>query len=280
MAFTYLNGRLVGDDEAKVAAFDLGLQLGVGLFETMRTYSGRFFRLAEHVDRLLASAAALKVPMGLDRRQLIEAAAMTVERNGLSDARVRITVTPGRKGSEAAGSVPTTLVTAVPLEAYPDDLYKAGMTTVVADVRQNETDPTARHKTLQYFTRLVALEEARRKGAAEALFFNTEKRLACGAISNVFLVEATGTLSTPSLETGILPGITRKAVLDLAGEAGMAVGEKTLFIQDLLSAREVFLTNSIMEVMPVVKVERHTVGDGSPGPVTRKLGEMYKKAVG
>lgn len=280
MGTVYLNGRWVPEDEARVSVFDMGLQLGVGLFETLRTYGGRTFRLGDHVDRLLASAAALRVPLGLERGQFAEAVEGTIARNGPGELRVRLTVTPGRRGSGTAAPaepVPTTVVTAAPLEPYPAGFYTDGIAATVADVRQNETDPTARHKTLQYFTRLAALETARRHGAAETLFFNTTRHLACGAISNVFLHKE-GVLVTPDADSGLLPGITRKAVLELAAAAGITTEERPVTIQELLAAGEVFLTNSVMELVPVVRIERHTVGGGKPGPVAGRLLEAYRAA--
>lgn len=273
MALVHLNGVMVAEDDARVSVFDAGLQHAVGLFETMRTYAGKFFRLREHVERLIGSAAALGLPPVGDAPSLEQAVRRTVSENNLSDARVRLTVTRGRLGS-AENPTPTVIVTAASLTPYPPELYEKGMSVAVSDVRQNETDPTARHKTLLYFPRLLALEIARKKACGEALFFNTQKHLAEGAISNVFLIKE-GALLTPGLETGVLPGITRRAVLDLAPDEGIRTIEKTLTIQDLLAADEVFLTNSIMEVMPVVKIERHAVGDGTPGPRTRRLLERY-----
>jgi D-amino acid aminotransferase len=277
MSLVYLNGALVPEHEARVGVLDAGLQHGVGLFETMRTYLGRFFRLGEHLQRLIGSAAALGLPTPGTADELEAAVRRTVADNGLSDARVRLTATRGRL-SEAGDGTPTVIVTAVPLSAYPAELYQRGMSVAVADIRQNETDPTCRHKTLLYFPRLLALEAARKKGCGEALFFNTQKHLAEGAISNVFLV-CGGELLTPSLETGILPGITRRAVLECAGAEGIRTIEKTLTIHDLLGASEVFLTNSIMEIMPVSQVERHRVGDGRPGQRTRRLSDRLRALI-
>jgi branched-chain amino acid aminotransferase len=276
MPLVYVNGAMVAEDDARVSVFDAGFQHGVGLFETLRTYGGKFFRLRRHVERLLGSAAALGLPPIGSAEELEAAVRRTVAENGLADARVRLCATRGRLGN-ADSPTPTVVVTAAALTPYPAELYENGMAVAVADIRQNETDPTSRHKTLLYFPRLLALEIARKKGCGEALFFNSAKHLAEGAISNIFLVED-GALFTPSLETGILAGVTRAAVIELASAEGIKTVEKTLTIHDLLTASEVFLTNSIMEVMPVVRVERHQVGDGRPGIRTRLLREKYAAA--
>lgn len=284
MAVTYINGKFVEGDDAQISVFDFGLQLGIGLFETLRTYSGRFFRLEDHIARMLASAAELRIGVGLTAHDFAVAAQQTVQRNGLADARVRITVTPGRRpagppgATAAAQALPTTIITAAPFEPYPAELYRDGMTVVISDIRQNETDPAGRHKTIAYLTRMLARDDARKKGAGEALFFNTQKHLAEGAITNVFLV-LDDELATPDIASGVLAGITRKVVLELAAAAGIKAAERTLAIQDVLKAKEVFLTNSAMELLPVSHVERHAVGDGKPGPVYKRLHEAYRAAV-
>jgi len=161
---------------------------------------------------------------------------------------------------------------------YPPELYQRGMTVIVSDYKQNPADPTVRHKTLNYFSRLAALQEAQKKQAGEAIWMTTNNHLAEGSISNVFLVKEEK-LQTPPLDTPVLPGITRKAVLELAAENDMEWVEQKLTIQDLLGADEVFLTNSIMELMPVCRIERHAVGKEKPGPVYKKLHDLYKQAV-
>ena len=161
---------------------------------------------------------------------------------------------------------------------YPPELRERGMAAVVSGVRRNETSPLARVKSLNYLDNLLAREEARRSGAGEALLLNTRGFIAEGAASNVFLVRD-GTLLTPGVEAGALPGITRQVVMELAGEEGLAVEEANVTLPDLFGAGEAFLTNSVMEVMPLVSVDGRPVGPGRPGPLTERLARRYRDLV-
>ena len=164
----------------------------------------------------------------------------------------------------------TLLITATEFVPYPDEYYQKGVTVVLTDRRQNAQNPLNRHKTTNYFARLLALNEARKKKAGEALWFSTENFLAEGCISNVFVVKD-GVVTTPGLDTPVLPGIMRKTVIEMAVKEKMTVEEGPLVISDLLGADEVFLTNIIMGVMPVTGVEAKAIGDGKPGEITKKL---------
>jgi branched-chain amino acid aminotransferase len=277
----YAGGRLVAPREATVSALDAGLLLGAGLFETLRTYGGRPLRLDRHRARMRASGRVLRIFVKETDAQVAEIITRLVEANGVPDARVRITATRGpllEELDDDEAPPATLLVTAGPMTPYPRECYERGATVIVSDIRANETDPTVYHKTTGYMRSMLALREAHRARAAEAILFNTRKRLAEGTISNVFLVQG-GRLLTPPVEDGLLAGITREAVLELAAEAGVPAEQQSLTIQDLLGAQEVFLTNSIMEVMPVGRVEAHEVGDGAPGPITRRLAQAYKDMV-
>ena len=277
----YVAGEFVPMTEARVPALDAGLLLGAGLFETLRTYGGRPFRLAAHLARLRASGAVLRIFV----KETDEAVANVIDRlvrsNGVPDARVRLTATRGSLADELdddEAPPATLLATAGPMTPYPAEFYERGVTVVVSDIRANETDPSTYHKTTGYMTNLLALRDAHRARAAEAIRFNTKNRLAEGAISNVFLV-CGGRLLTPPVEEGLLAGITRAAVLEVAAETGVPAQQQALAVQDLLAADEVFLTNAIMEVMPVARIEQHEVGTGRPGPVTRQLAEAYRALV-
>lgn len=272
----YVRGRYVPAAEATVAADDAGLLLGAGLFETLRTYGGRPFRLDRHLARLRASGGVFRIAVRESDEEIAAILARLLEANGLADARVRLTATRGPLSAEDAPA--TLLVTAGPMTPYAEDLYRYGAVVVVSDVRANPTDPTVFHKTTAYMRSLLALRDAHEARATESLLLNTKNHLAEGAISNVFLVKG-GRLLTPPVEEGLLAGITRQAVLELAAEVGVHAEQATLIINDLLEAEEVFLTNSIMEVMPVARIEQHVVGQGEPGPVTRKLMEAYKDLV-
>ncbi|UCG32845.1 MAG: aminotransferase class IV [Phycisphaerales bacterium] len=270
----FLDDEFVPPDLARVPASDAGLLHGAGLFETMRAHNGVVFRLRQHLDRLRNSAEALHLtlPENLDRAPQI--ISELLQRNDQREARVRLTVTPGH----CERSSPLLIIATQPYEPYPDELYESGMTVLVTDRRQTPYDASCAHKTLSYYNRLLALREAAQRSCHEALWFTYEGRLAEGSVSNVFLVKDSSLLTAP-LDTPILPGITRATVLEIAAHRGRALQERSLAIDDLLDADEVFLTNVIMKVMPVCRIEAKEVGDGKPGPVTREIARAYDELV-
>ncbi len=274
----FLNDKVIEAEQAGVSVADSGLLYGAGLFETMRSHNGVVFRREDHLDRLFLSAAALSIPHSYDRPYLSRAIDEVLQANQLKDARLRLTLTGGPVVDSEEQRRPTLLITATPFRAYPAEYYRMGVLVVLCPFRQNATDPTSGHKTTCYYPRLLALNLARQRGAAEAVWFTTENRLAEGCVSNIFLVKDS-VLHTPAVATPVLPGIARKTVLQLAQEQSIEVVEKDLFISDLLDADEVFLTNVIMEVLPVVNVEKHAVAGGKVGPVTRKLREAFVQAL-
>jgi len=274
-----LNGRLMPGDKARVSVFDSGFMQGVGLFETMRAYHGRVFRLQQHINRLVNSAKRLGwtvVPDADDLRENVEQVVGAIEH---ADARVRLTVTTGslRAGSGEQPEL-TVVASASPGMEYPPDTYRRGVTVVIAACRQQAADPTCGHKTTSYFARLASLRAAHARGAFEALWFTPENYLAEGAISNVFVARG-GELFTPPVDTPVLPGITRAVVRELAEARRIAVHERPVTINDLLDADEVFLTNSMMELVPVVRVERSAIGTEKPGEVTQQLRNAYAALV-
>lgn len=274
----FLNDRLVEVEQAHVSVRDSGLLYGAGLFETMRSHNGVVFRLEDHLDRLLTSAEALSIHHALDRKTLTEATYEVLAANQSGDARLRLTLTNGPIAETIEQAFPTLLITATRLQRYPSKYYQAGVMVVLCPYRQNTTEPICGHKTTNYYPRLLALTLARQKGATEALWFTTDNRLAEGCISNVFLVKD-GVLYTPSLATPVLAGIARKAVGGIAGNESIELIEKDLHISDVLEADEIFLTNVVMEVMPVVAVERHAIGDGKVGPITVQLRERFLQTI-
>ena len=277
----YVSGRCVPREEARISALDAGVLLGAGLFETLRTYGGRPFRLPQHLARLRASGDFLRIFVRESDDQIAATITHLVEANGVPDARLRLTATRGPLAAEVDDdeAPPATLIiTAGPMTPYPAELYEKGATVVVSDIRASPDDPTVYHKTTGYLRNLLALRDAHRAGATEALIFNTKGRLAEGSLSNVFIVSK-GRLLTPPLEEGLLAGVTRAAVLELAAEAGVPAEQQPLSPRACRDADELFLTNSIMELLPVGRVERKEIGDGLPGPVTRKLAEAYKALV-
>ena len=274
-----LNGRLLPADQAQISVFDSGLMQGIGLFETMRAYAGRVFRLERHLDRLRDSARQLGwsvVPDEDDLRANVEQVVGAVEHE---DARVRLTVTTGTlRPTEQEQPELTVIASASAGAAYPPECYTKGVTVLVSEYRQSDRDPTAGHKTTSYFGRLASLREAHARGAFEALWLTHDERLAEGAISSLFVVR-NEQLLTPPLTTPVLPGVTRAAAIELAVELGIPTRERDLKLEDLLQADEAFLTNSLMELVPVVRVGREPIGSEKPGETTGQLYDAYRNLV-
>jgi len=274
-----LNGRLMPAERAQVSVFDSGLMQGIGLFETMRAYGGRVFRLERHLDRLIQSARRLGWAVAPDADELRDNVDQVVSATEHEDARVRLTVTTGslRAGQDEPPKL-TIIASAAPGGRYPDECYRKGVTVLFSPYRQGTHDPTTGHKTTSYFARLASLREAHAHGAFEALWFTYDGHLAEGAISSVFLARD-GVLRTPPLDTPVLPGITRATVIELAGELGIEVREEALSGDDLLAADEVMLTNSLMEIVPVVRVGRQAIAQEKPGEIAGKLLVAYGERI-
>ena len=273
MRWIYLNGELVQQETATVSALDRGLLHGYGLFETMRSYGGRVFRLEEHYQRLCRGAERVGIEAPFSLADLVGATTGVLQRNGLEDARVRLMLTAGAEG--AAGSV---ILLAREVTEYPRQLYRRGMSALVTPVRRNETSPLSGVKSLNYLENLLVREDARRQGVDEAILLNTRGLVAEGSASNVFLV-LDGRLVTPNLSSGCLAGVTRQAVLELAAESGLEVIETDVELAAFASASEAFLTGSVMEVMPLTRLDDGPVGSGRPGPVTGRLHRLYQEMV-
>jgi len=274
----FLNDKLVDADKAYIPVTDSGLLYGAGLFETMRSYNGIVFELDSHLDRLFASAKALSINNPYDKKYFADAVYSVLKANSLTDARLRMTLTGGPMGQSDENRKPTVIIAATKLQPYPAEYYKKGVLVVLSPFRQNPADPLCGHKTTSYFSRILTLNIAHQKNAAEALWFTTDNRLAEGCISNVFLVK-NSVLYTPLSTTPVLPGIMRRTIFEIASKNSIKVAEKDLNINDLLDADEVFLTNVIMQIMPVVGIEKHTVGNGKVGQTTEKLRKLFKEFV-
>lgn len=274
----FFNGAVIDADRAHIAANDGGFLYGAGLFETMRSHNGVVFRRNDHLDRLMLSANHLSIHHNYDKPRLTQAINDVLKANELTEARLRLTLTSGPIAGSVEQVKPTLLITATQLQLYPAQYYQTGATVVLCPYKQNPADPMCGHKTTNYYSRLLALTLARQKQAVEALWFTTDNRLAEGCVSNVFLVKDS-TLCTPPVETPILPGVARKAICQIAAEESVPFQEKELYISDVLEADEIFLTNVVMEVLPVVNVEKHTVGNGEIGPVTTRLREKFLETI-
>ncbi len=273
----FLNSKVINAEKAQVSARDSGFLYGAGLFETMQCRNGVVFALTDHLDRLFYSARKLQIKNIYDKKYIADAVYETLGDNKLSDARIRLTLTNGDVGL-SENPISTLLITATKFQGYPPEYYEKGIGVILSSIKQNATDPTTGHKTTNYFSRLLALDAARKAGAVEALFFTTDNKLAEGCISNVFLVKDS-VLYTPPIEAGILAGIARKTVCLLALKNSLALVEQDLFVSDLLGAEEVFVTNVIMQVLPVTVIEKHQIGDGKPGALTKKLAELFEEEV-
>ena len=278
MEKVFLNNKLVDIDKASLAITESGFLYGAGLFETMRSYEGVVFAMDDHLDRLFFSANKLSINNNYDKKFIAEAIYKTLKANELTDARLRLTLTSGPMAMPDESREATLLITAIQIQLYPAQYYENGAMVVLCPYRQNPTDPTCGHKTLSYFPRMMGLNFARSRMAAEALWFTVDNRLAEGCISNVFLVKDS-VLSTPTLTTGILAGVARKTVCQIAVDNSVELVEKDLYIDDVLAADEIFMTNVIMQIMPITRVEKHTVGDGKVGPTTKKVHEYFNKFI-
>ncbi len=278
MEKVFLNDRLVDIDRASISVTDSGFLYGAGVFETMRSCNGVVFSLADHLDRLLFSTTSLSIHIPYDKKYLTDAVYQVLCVNELTDARLRLTITGGPMAESPEQRKPTLLITAIEFRPYPSEYYQKGVMVVLSPYRQNPGEPTYGHKTTSYFSRMIALNLAHQMKAAEALWFTVDGRLAEGCVSNVFLVKDYS-LFTPPIETPVLAGVARKTVCQIALRDSINLIEKELTIDDLLAAEEIFLTNIIMQVMPVVAVEKHTVGDGKVGPVAKRLQYSFSEMI-
>lgn len=279
--YAYLNGDFVRKEDANISVFDRGFLYGDGLFETMRAYSGRVFMLDEHLYRLFDSADQLGIPLKKDKGGLKSAIDRLMDLNRLSDAHIRLTVSRGiHRGTLTFNDNydPTIVIIAKDLSPYPEEYYAHGVRVIIGSIRQNSFSPLSCHKSLSYFNNILAKEEARVNGVFEAILLNSEGEIAEGATSNIFTVRSE-CIYTPPVSSHILPGVTRKAVLDVAPQLKLRVAEKRITPDELFISDEVFLTNSIMEVMPVVEVNGNKIDDGSPGPVYERVAEAYRNLV-
>ena len=278
--FVYLNGALVPREKATVSPFDRGFLYGYGLFETMRCYGGCVFRLDRHLARLRHSAEKLALAAALDPAELEQAIHKTLEANKLSDARIRLTVSAGegeRGLVPPKEGTPTIIVVAERL-TLPPQVYRKGVHAAIVRVRRNSPSPLSAIKSINYLDNLLAHSEALALGADEAILLNERGFVAECSTSNIFLVVA-GKLLTPSEQSGILPGITREAVLELAHVMGIEAGEGEIPVADLLRADEAFLSASVREIVPIVSVDGKPIGSGKPGSVTKRLMAAYRELV-
>ena len=264
----YIDGKFYDEKDAKVSVFDHGLLYGDGVFEGIRAYHGRVFKLKEHIDRLFCSAKAILLEMPLTHAQVMEATLETCRRNKIRDGYIRLVVTrgPGTLGlNPNRCKEPSVIVIADKIQLYPPELYAQGMAIVTVPTTRNlinAVNPAI--KSLNYLNNILAKIEANNAGVEEAIMLNSEGFVAECTGDNLFIVRGSQVF-TPPLSAGALYGITRGVVMDLARQAGLQVSEPNLTRYDLFNADECFLTGTGAELIPVVKIDGRTIGTGRPG---------------
>lgn len=276
----YLDGAYLPKEEAKVSVFDHGLLYGDGVFEGIRAYNGRVFRLDEHLDRLYDSAKTIALEVPIAKAEMGDAIREVLRRNNLRDAYIRPIVTRGvgdlgldpRKCEK-----PTVIIVAVEWGAMYGDLYEKGLTAVTVSIRRTPAEALPPNvKSLNYLNNILAKIEANCKGGDEAIFFDTNGYLAEGSGDNLFVVKNGEIVTPPTLNN--LRGVTRLVVLECAADLGITVVERNMGYFDLYTADEVFVTGTAAEVGPIVAIDGRTIGSGRPGPVTRQLMSAFKTA--
>ena len=276
----YISGKFYDKENAKISVYDHGLLYGDGVFEGMRSYSGKVFRLRTHLDRLWDSAKAIWLTIPISKDEMAKAVNDTLAKNNIKDGYIRLIVT---RGAGALGldpnkcASPQVIVIADHIQLYPKEMYENGLSIITAStIRNHAAALNPRIKSLNYLNNILAKIEGLQAGCVEALMLNAKGEIAECTGDNIFLVKHRR-LMTPPLDAGILEGITRNAIMELAQDAGIEVVEMALTRHDVYVADEVFLTGSAAEVIPVVKIDSRVIGDGKPGPVTRDLTARFHK---
>jgi branched-chain amino acid aminotransferase len=274
----YIDGRYYDERQAKISVFDHGLLYGDGVFEGIRAYHGRVFKLKEHIDRLFCSAKAILLTLPLSHAGITQAVIETCRRNKVRDGYIRLVVTRG-VGTLGLNphrcTQPSLIIIAGKIQLYPEELYAKGMEIITVPTTRNlhsALNPAI--KSLNYLNNILAKIEANNAGCEEAIMLNAEGFVAECTGDNLFLVK-NGQLLTPPLSAGALYGITRGVVIDLARDEGWTVTEPNLTRYDVFNADECFLTGTGAELIPVVKIDGRLIGSGGPGPITRRLEQKY-----
>ncbi len=276
----YIDGKLYDKEDAKISVYDHGLLYGDGVFEGIRSYAGKVFRMAEHLERLWNSAKVIWLEIPMSKEEMAKAIEDTLAVNGIQDGYIRVVVT---RGVGTLGldpnrcSHPQVIIIADKIALYPAELYEQGLEIVTVSVMRNHPAALSpRVKSLNYLNNILAKIEGIQAGCVEALMHNHKGEVAECTGDNIFLVRQ-GRLLTPPNDAGILEGITRDAVIGLAGPLGIEIREIALTKHDVYIADECFLTGSAAEVVPVVKVDSRVIGDGTPGPITRQLMARFRE---
>jgi branched-chain amino acid aminotransferase len=274
----FMDGKFYSERDARVSVFDHGLLYGDGVFEGIRAYHGRVFKLKEHIDRLFYSAKAILLELPMSHAQLMKVTVETCRANKLRDGYIRLVVTRGIGSlglNPKSCKHPSVIIIADKIQLYPPEYYQRGLDIItVPTVRNLHSALNPAIKSLNYLNNILAKIEANNAGVEEAVMLNAEGFVAECTGDNLFIVKNRA-LFTPPLSAGALYGITRQTVIELAEEAGLKVSEPNLTRYDLFNADECFLTGTGAELIPVVKIDGRVIGTGKPGPITRRLEEDY-----
>lgn len=274
----FLNGKFVNPEQAQISCNDRGLLLSDGLFETMRVYRGKIFRLKKHWDRLENGASVLKLSLGMDYLKFEKTISELLSRNDLSDqdAVLRLTIT---RGQGSRGLLPPTVVNPTCIIAtFPAPLKRSeAIGAYIVQIKRNEFSPLSNVKSLSYLDNVLARQEAIKEGTEEAILLNTRGYLAEAAAANVFVITRKNKVLTPRLEDGALAGITREVVIEICNTQKISVTESVIGVDELLAAKEVFITNSVIEIQPVSKISGYLIGRGTTGEMTKLISNEYKK---
>ncbi len=278
----FIGGKLYDKEDAKISVYDHGLLYGDGVFEGLRSYSGRVFRLEQHLDRLWESAQAIRLKIPMTKEAMAKAVVDTLKVNNITDGYIRLVVT---RGAGSLGldpnrtSDPQVIIITDHISLYPKELYEKGLEIVtVSVVRNHPAALSPRIKSLNYLNNILAKIEGLQAGCSEAMMLNTKGEVAECTGDNIFILRR-GVLLTPPVDAGILEGVTRDAVMEIARGIGLEVQEVALTKHDVYVAEEMFLTGTAAEVIPVVKVDSRLIGSGEPGPVTRDLIKRFRQLV-
>ncbi len=276
----YINGQILPQEEAKISVFDHGLLYGDGVFEGIRSYNGKIFTLEQHLDRLYDSATAIALKIPITKAEMADAMKKTMEANNLTDSYIRLVVTRGvgKLGLDPNKcATPQVIIIADTIELYSKTLYEKGLDIVtVTTIRNHFSALDPKIKSLNYLNNILAKLESIQAGAGEALMLNKDGYVAECAGDNIFILK-NNVLLTPPASAGILIGITRNVVMELAVKMGVEVKEVLMTRYDLYIADECFLTGTAAEIIPVVKIDGRTIGTGKPGKITLDLLKRYQE---
>ena len=277
----YVNGEFVPESEAKVSIFDHGFLYGDGVFEGIRAYNGRVFKLKEHMDRMYDCAKVIKLKIPLTKQEFMDAILETLRKNGLRDAYIRPIVTRGVGDLGLNPDVctnPQVIIITKPWGAMYGDLYEKGLKAVTVTVRRNAIDSLPPNiKSLNYLNNILAKIEANAKGGDEAIFLDHNGYISEGSGDNIFVVKNGVVYTPPTLNN--LRGITRAVTVEIIEKLGIPFKETNLGLFDLYSADEMFVTGTAAEICPITEIDGRVVGDGKPGEITKKLMQEFRKIV-